>query len=90
MVIEILDRGPGIRPEVSARLGKTPLSTKSQGLGVGLFLAHATVERLGGSIEMTAQRGGGTLTRISIPLLTNTRKPVLSLVEGPEAPHGNA
>jgi two-component system sensor histidine kinase RegB len=82
VVIEILDRGPGIRPEVSSRLGKTPLSTKSQGLGVGLFLAHATVERLGGTIEMRAQTSGGTLTRISVPLLASTPKL--------EAPHGHA
>jgi two-component system sensor histidine kinase RegB len=81
-VIEIRDRGPGIRPEVFARIGKTPLTTKSQGLGVGLFLAHATVERLGGTIEMSTQTGGGTLTRICVPLLANTLKP--------EALHGHA
>jgi two-component system sensor histidine kinase RegB len=78
VVIEIFDRGPGIRPEVSARLGKAPLSTKSQGLGVGLFLAHATVERLGGTIEMSTQASGGTVTRISVPLLANTRTPELA------------
>jgi two-component system sensor histidine kinase RegB len=68
-VLEISDEGPGIAPAVSARLGKTPVSSKDHGLGVGLFLAFAAIERLGGSISMQSRGVGlGTLTRISLPL----------------------
>ncbi len=73
--IEIIDRGPGIAPALSASLGKTPVSTKNHGLGVGLFLAHATVEQLGGRIEMFPQAEGGTCTRILVPLLSSEEHP---------------
>jgi two-component system sensor histidine kinase RegB len=69
-VLEILDEGPGIAPAVSARLGKAPISSKEHGLGVGLFLAFAAIERLGGRIEMLPRsKGCGTLTRITLPLM---------------------
>jgi two-component system sensor histidine kinase RegB len=67
--LSILDHGPGIEPAVSERLGKVPVTTKDQGLGVGLFLAFATVERLGGRIEMIPRSGGGTCTHIVLPLV---------------------
>lgn len=67
--LSILDRGPGIEPGVSERLGKVPVSTKEQGLGVGLFLAFATIERLGGRIEMVPRTKGGTCTHIVLPLV---------------------
>jgi len=68
-VLEIADEGPGIAPAVSARLGKTPVSSKEHGLGVGLFLAFSAIERLGGAIEMHSRGvGRGTVTRISLPL----------------------
>jgi two-component system sensor histidine kinase RegB len=67
--LEILDQGPGIAPTLSQRLGKAPITTKEHGLGVGLFLAFATIERLGGRIEMLPRVEGGTCTRIELPLL---------------------
>lgn len=68
ITLRILDSGPGIAPAVSEKLGKAPFSTKEQGLGVGLFLAFATIERLGGRIEMIARPEGGTCTKIVLPL----------------------
>jgi two-component system sensor histidine kinase RegB len=68
--LSILDHGPGIEPAISERLGKVPVSTKEQGLGVGLFLAFATIERLGGRIEMVPRTdNGGTCTHIVLPLV---------------------
>ncbi|QSA99139.1 HAMP domain-containing histidine kinase [Methylococcus sp. EFPC2] len=69
VILEILDEGPGIAPTVSANLGKAPVSSKEHGLGVGLFLAFSTIERLGGQIEMLDRPNHtGTLTRITLPL----------------------
>ncbi len=69
VILGIHDEGPGIAPAVSARLGKAPVSSKEHGLGVGLFLAFAAIERLGGRIEMLPrEEGSGTLTRITLPL----------------------
>jgi len=72
--IQILDQGPGISDAVSSSLGKAPVSTKDGGLGVGLYLAHATIRRLGGQIEMSNNESGGTSTDIVLPLLGGTRR----------------
>lgn len=67
--LEISDRGPGLSRSVHEQLGKTPVSTKPEGLGVGLYLAHATIDRLGGSLVIAAREQGGTTVRISLPLM---------------------
>ena len=67
--IVITDQGPGIAPNLSAHLGKTPITTKENGLGVGLFLAFSTIERLGGAISMSPSAKGGTQTTIHLPLI---------------------
>ena len=42
-------------------------SDKAHGLGVGLALSHATVERLGGRLELTTG-SGGSVARFRLPL----------------------
>ncbi|MFO1418636.1 MAG: ATP-binding protein [Methylotetracoccus sp.] len=69
-LIEIDDHGPGISPSLSAHLGKAPITTKEHGLGVGLFLAFSTIERLGGAIAMVPRAEGGTRTTVTLPLLS--------------------
>ena len=71
LLLEIADRGAGIDTAIRGQLGKTPVSTKNGGLGVGLYLAHATLQRLGGTVTVRNREGGGTLTRITLPLLTD-------------------
>jgi two-component system sensor histidine kinase RegB len=72
LTLEICDRGPGLSDEVHHQLGKQPVSTKSDGLGVGLYLAHATIERLGGSLSIRNRDSGGTALTITLPLLGPT------------------
>lgn len=68
LTIEVRDRGPGITEEIAAQAGRRPISTKSEGRGIGLFLANATVDRLGGSVALFNRDGGGGCTRVAIPL----------------------
>jgi two-component system sensor histidine kinase RegB len=44
------------------------LTTKSEGLGLGLFLAYTTLQRLGGSVRLLSREGGGVLCRLTLPL----------------------
>ena len=67
VVIEIRDRGPGLPPEMESHLGEAFCSTKDGGTGVGLLLANATLERLGGQVSLTRDPRGGTCTRIDLP-----------------------
>lgn len=65
-VLEILDRGSGF--DAAARTGQPFVSTKAGGLGIGLFLSNATLERFGGKVELFDRDGGGTCTRVTLPL----------------------
>ncbi len=69
--IQIFDRGPGLNASTA---GKIPFSNKEQGLGIGLFLAHAVIERLGGEVYHRRREHGGTCTRIRLPLIGNTHE----------------
>jgi len=70
--LEIADRGTGFDTNIHARLGNTPVTTKEDGLGLGLYLAHATLQRLGGAVTFRNREGGGSVTRITLPLLPET------------------
>ena len=70
VVIEIKDRGPGLSAEAARRAGEAFFSTKSPaGLGIGLFLANATIERFGGKVRIFNREGGGACTQIALPIL---------------------
>lgn len=68
--VEILDHGPGIDAASTLRIGQAFFTTKkdSGGLGIGLFLSNATIERFGGKVELLKRPQGGTCTRITLPL----------------------
>jgi two-component system sensor histidine kinase RegB len=68
LVIEVNDRGVGLSTTTLASVLKTPVSTKPDGLGLGLFLAHAAIGRLGGQVSLADRDGGGTNTRVVLPL----------------------
>jgi len=68
LVLEIADRGAGMAPEVQASIGETLLTTKSEGLGLGLFLAYTTLNRFGGAVRLVNRDGGGVRCRLTLPL----------------------
>ena len=67
--LEILDRGPGFEAALLQRAGQEFFSTRQEGVGIGLFLAHAAISRHGGSILIEARTEGGTLVRVDLPLM---------------------
>jgi len=67
--LDVSDRGPGLDADMFSRLGRTPVSTKPEGMGVGLYLAQATIDRLGGRLSVMNRTHGGTTFEITLPLL---------------------
>jgi two-component system sensor histidine kinase RegB len=67
--IEVRDSGSGMSPEVLARAGEPFFTTKGtgQGMGLGLFLARAVLERLGGRLELRSTPGAGTTVVLLLP-----------------------
>ncbi|MCG8673213.1 MAG: ATP-binding protein [Pseudomonadales bacterium] len=58
--LRILDVGPGFSASVLQNVGQPFISTreKNEGMGLGLFLSNATINRLGGSLKLfTADTG---------------------------------
>jgi two-component system sensor histidine kinase RegB len=68
LMLEIADRGPGLAPEQAGVAGQPFQTTKSDGLGLGLFLAYTTFNRFGGEVRLKNREGGGVLCRLTLPL----------------------
>lgn len=66
-VLLIDDDGPGIAPDVSAQLGKVFVSNKDEGMGLGYFLSHASINQLGGSIHFKDRQPSGTRVELKLP-----------------------
>nr|WP_298372525.1 ATP-binding protein [uncultured Halomonas sp.] len=67
VIIDIRDHGPGVTMAIADQLGDTFVSTKSKGMGIGLFLTHATINRFGGGVSLYNHEEGGTLTEVKLP-----------------------
>ncbi|GAA0548913.1 hypothetical protein GCM10008941_31020 [Rhizomicrobium palustre] len=65
--ISLSDTGPGLTPEVAARLFQPFVSTKSGGMGVGLSICHSIISQHGGRIWAEANTGGGTVFHFTLP-----------------------
>ena len=66
--IAVSDTGPGIAPEVRAKLFTPFVTTKSRGTGLGLSTVKRLVEAHGGEIQVDCPPDGGTTVVISLPV----------------------
>jgi signal transduction histidine kinase len=68
VVVALTDSGPGIPPEVRARLFEPFFTTKppGRGTGLGLHIAHTVVAGHGGRLEVDAEPGRTTFT-VALP-----------------------
>lgn len=64
----IEDNGKGLSEEQRQSAGSISLSTKQEGMGLGLMLSNATLEQLQGELHMEQLPQGGTSARVRIPL----------------------
>ena len=65
LLLEIADRGGGWYPDAAP--------ANPGGLGLGLKLSNASIERAGGSVELLHDPGAGTITRIVLPTSSELR-----------------
>lgn len=63
-VLHILDRGPGPQRDQDAASGPT----HGGGLGIGLLISNASIERCGGDVRLFARDGGGCVTEVILPV----------------------
>jgi two-component system sensor kinase FixL len=65
--ISVADSGSGIAPEVAEHLFQPFVTTKRQGMGVGLSISRTIVEAHGGRIWVEANTTGGTIFHFTLP-----------------------
>jgi len=68
LIISVLDRGPGMKPEHLARAGEPFFTTKRTGTGIGLHLCREIALAHGGSFELVPRAGGGISANLHLPL----------------------
>ncbi|MGH8763059.1 MAG: XrtA/PEP-CTERM system histidine kinase PrsK, partial [Nitrosospira sp.] len=73
-IVEIKDTGHGMSEEfIRERLFKPFETTKSAGMGIGVFESREYVAELGGELEVASSEADGTIFRIILPLHQNDR-----------------
>jgi two-component system nitrogen regulation sensor histidine kinase NtrY len=66
--IEVLDQGPGVRPELLGRIFDPYFSTHDTGTGLGLPIARRIAEEHGGAITAKNRPGRGLEVVITLPI----------------------
>jgi two-component system sensor kinase FixL len=64
--VEVCDNGPGMSEEVRKTLFKPFMTSKSQGMGLGLSICQTIIEAHGGKIEAVPSADGGTCFRFTL------------------------
>ncbi len=74
--IEVSDSGPGIPEQMQKRIFDPFFTTKEtgKGVGLGLWITHNIVEKLGGSISVKSRVGQGTTFTVQIPVAIPEKK----------------
>ena len=82
LIIEVADRGVGIRPEIRERIFERGITTKTRGdHGIGLYLIDSYVTQAGGSIEVADNTPRGAIFSLFIPATGTPPRPVQELEE---------
>ena len=64
--VSVADTGPGVAPEIAAQLFTAFLSSKSEGMGLGLSICRTIVEANGGRIWYEQDKNGGAIFHFTL------------------------
>jgi signal transduction histidine kinase len=67
--VSIMDRGPGWPEVVRKHFGEPFITTKLNGVGLGLYYVHNLTEAVGAQFTLEDRENGGAEARISVPAL---------------------
>ncbi|MFT7219451.1 MAG: PAS domain S-box-containing protein, partial [Candidatus Azotimanducaceae bacterium] len=67
VAVYIADRGPGMKPDLMAKIFDPYFTTKANGRGLGLATTHSIVTKHGGTISVTSSPGEGAIFVIRLP-----------------------
>jgi signal transduction histidine kinase len=71
VLVQVIDTGIGMTPEVKSQAFTPYFSTKKHGTGLGLPTARRVVEQHGGRLQLDSEVGRGTAFTIHLPRRTD-------------------
>jgi signal transduction histidine kinase len=73
--LRVQDRGSGWPAVVKEHLGEPFVTTKPQGIGLGLYYVHSLAEAIGAELTIEDREFGGAVARISLPIVPTATAP---------------
>lgn len=67
VLVSVSDTGPGLAPGAAASLFQPFITTKAQGLGIGLSICRTIIEAHGGRLWMEPNAYGGAMFQFRLP-----------------------
>jgi signal transduction histidine kinase len=74
IALRISDNGPGMKPEVCARVFEPFFTTKQKGTGLGMAIVHRILSAHAGSVSAGSGVEGGAEIQLVIPLRSVVRR----------------
>ncbi|MFO1431571.1 MAG: ATP-binding protein [Candidatus Competibacteraceae bacterium] len=68
IAISVCDNGPGIPPELGERIFEPFVTSRREGLGMGLAICRSIVEAYGGALTVTSTPGEGATFTFTLPM----------------------
>jgi two-component system sensor histidine kinase RegB len=68
LTVTVRDHGPGFAGDLIRQAVEPFVTTKTEGMGLGLFLTKAIIDQLGGELALSNRPDGGAEVRIGLPL----------------------
>jgi two-component system sensor kinase FixL len=68
--VEVADTGPGIADDIAPQLFQPFVTSKANGMGVGLSISRRIIESHGGELVVRRNEAGGATFTFTLPLLT--------------------
>ena len=70
LMVEVADTGPGIAEDIAPQLFQPFVTSKANGMGVGLSISRRIIESHGGELVVRRNEAGGATFTFTLPLLT--------------------
>jgi len=75
VVVQVIDDGPGVAPEMVDRMFSPFFTTKAQGSGLGLAIVRKIVDAHDGRLDVTTAPGRGTRFTVTLPVIGQDEEP---------------
>jgi two-component system NtrC family sensor kinase len=74
--VSVKDDGPGMGPEMQRKIFEPFFTTKEagKGTGLGLSVSLGIIEKMGGTITLESEEGGGSMFTVKLPIVVPGKK----------------